>query len=78
MGMNESKLDYLDQIAKEVRSGNKDGVGVLSGGEAVYVALAASDVEMLTSMGYSIPGAIGRLGEADIRALVERWEHTRY
>ena len=78
MGMNDSKLDYLDQITREVRSGNKDRVGVLSGGEAVYVALAASDMDMLTSMGYSLPGAIGRLGEADTRALVERWEHTRY
>lgn len=77
MGMDDSQLDYLDEIAKEVQAGNKARVGVLSGGQAVYVALAASDTEMLQSMGYSVPGAIGRLGEADTRALVERWEHVR-
>lgn len=75
MGMTNSQLDRLDQIAEEVRKGNTGRVGPLSTGEALYVALAGNDAALLKRLDYSIPEAIARLGVDDTRALVERWQY---
>lgn len=75
MGMTESQLDRLDEIADSVRQGDTDRVGVLSVGEQVYVGLAANSVEVLTQTGYTIAQAISRLGDDDTRALVARWRY---
>jgi cell division ATPase FtsA len=76
MGMPKSHLDHLDDIAqaiREKRKGAKDHVGVLSTGERIYVALAANDIKL--APGYTIVEAIARLGDDDVRALVERWQY---
>jgi serine/threonine protein phosphatase PrpC len=75
MGMTTSQLDHLDDIAQEVREGNRDSVGVLSTGEKLYVALAGNSAAILADMGYTIAEAIARVGDDDIRALVERWQY---
>lgn len=75
MGMTSSQLDRLDEIALDVRNGNDERVGVLSTGEKLYVALAANDAARLERLGYTIAEAIARVGDDDIRALVERWRY---
>lgn len=75
MGMTSSQLDRLDEIAQDVRNGNDDRVGVLSTGEKLYVALAGNSAALLDRLGYTIPEAIARVGDDDIRALVERWRY---
>ena len=74
MGMTSSQLDHLDVIAEALRAGDDSGVGVLSTGEKVYVALAADDADLLKRLGYTLVAAISRLGPHDILNLVERWQ----
>jgi hypothetical protein len=75
MGMTASQLDRLDEIAQDVRNGNEERVGVLSTGEKLYVALAGNSAALLARLDYSIPEAIARVGDDDIRALVQRWQY---
>lgn len=75
MGMTTSQLDHLDEIAQDVRAGNRERVGVLSTGEKLYVALAGNSAALLADLGYTIPEAIARVGDDDTRALVERWRY---
>jgi len=71
--MTDDQLDYLDKVVDEVLDGNYSRVGVLSTGERLYVALGASDVNLLRAMGYTIAQALGRLDSGDARQLVKRW-----
>lgn len=76
MGMTNSQLDRLDDIAEAIRrgvEGARDQVGVLSTGERIYVALAANDMSIKSD--YTIVEAIARLGDDDVRALVQRWQY---
>lgn len=73
--MNVSELDYLDGIAIRVAKGEDAGVGVLSTGERLYVALAANSIELLEREGYTIAEAIARLGADEADQLVERWRY---
>ena len=73
--MNDTQLDRLDEIALQVRKCNRHAVGVLSTGEQLYVALAASSATMLRNLGYTIPQALARLGQDDARELVSRWQY---
>jgi hypothetical protein len=70
-----SQFDALDRLAIKVAKGNRDGVGVLSTGEAVYVALAANDAALLKDLNYTIAEAIARLGPDWTAKLVERWQY---
>lgn len=74
--MTNSQLDRLDAIASAIKAGKRgarDQVGVLSTGERLYVAMAANDIKLARD--YTIAEAIARLGEDDVRSLVERWRH---
>lgn len=73
MGMTTSQLDYLDQVARSVIDGDDSGFGVLSTGEKLYVAMASNSPYLLSRAGYSIPAALGRLDDDDVRAMVNRW-----
>ena len=76
MGMTNSQLDRLDDIAEAIRrgvEGARDQVGVWSTGERIYVALAANDMSIKSD--YTIVEAIARLGDDDVRALVQRWQY---
>ena len=75
MGMSPSQLDHLDEIAQQVSTGNYDGVGVLSTGERLYVALAANSANLLARADYTITQAIARLGWDDTAELVARWQY---
>lgn len=70
-----AQLDRLDAIALRVAKGNLDGFGVLSTGERLYVALAASSVELLDRQGYTIAEAIARIGTDWTAQLVSRWQY---
>ncbi len=70
-----SQLNNLDAIAREVKEKNYDGFGVLSTGEKLYVALAASDINLLNEMDYTIAQALSRIGNEWVLELIERWEH---
>lgn len=74
--MTNNQLDYLDGIANDLIGGNSDRVGVLSTGEKLYVALAASDAAMLARMDYTIAQAIARLGADETDQLVRRWQYV--
>lgn len=56
-----SNLNLLDEIAREAWAGNYDRVGVLSGGERLYVALASGRMRELAP-GDSIAYAVDRVG----------------
>lgn len=77
-GMTPSQLDRLDQIATVLIERGWNDTGVLSGGEAVYVLLAASRVDLLVKRSYTIPSAIARLGGPDLANLCARWQFNRY
>lgn len=77
-GMTPSQLDRLDQIATNLIERGWDDTGPLSNGEAVYVLLAASRVDLLVKRSYTIPSAIARLGGADLENLCARWQFNHY
>ncbi|GGY03643.1 hypothetical protein [Paludibacterium paludis] len=72
--MQKSQLDYLDKIASDVKNGIEDGVGVLSTGEGLYVALAANRMDLVP--GYNIAQALNRLDDGDIEELIKRWKYA--
>lgn len=69
------QMDNLDAIAIRVAKGDTQGIGVLSRGEYLYVALAANSIEMLRESNDTIAEAIARLGPEWTAKLVERWEY---
>lgn len=70
-----SQFDRLDAIALRVAKGETSGVGVLSTGERLYVALAANSAELLERNGYTIAEAAARLGTDWMAQLVSRWQY---
>lgn len=72
--MNQSQLERLDGIAEAARNGNFELVGVLSTGERLYVALASGKMQEVAA-DYTIVEALARLGEDDVRDLIERWRY---
>jgi hypothetical protein len=68
-----SRFDYLDDIAIRVAKGDTDGVGALSSGERLYVALAANNTVLLKQFGFTIAEALDRLDEDWIAELIARW-----
>lgn len=65
-------MDYerLEAVAERARTGDLSGVGVLSTGERLYVALAINKVELLG--GDSIAYAIDRIGPEAVDELIRR------
>lgn len=72
--MNESQLNYLDEIAAEARNQIDDRVGVLSTGERLYVALAANRLDLMPD--YTIAQALARMDDGDIDELIARWRYA--
>ncbi len=74
IGLPNQHLDRLDSIAEDIISGHAsrrfDG---LSGGEKVYTALAANNVELLAQSGYTIVQALERLEPEWVAELIHRW-----
>ena len=71
-----AQLDALDAIAERLAGNDaREGWGVLSTGEKLYVALAANRVDLLAALNYSIPEALARVGETWTRELVSRWQY---
>jgi hypothetical protein len=71
--MQEDQLEYLDQVVVDVLDGDYSRVGVLSTGERLYVALAASDIGLLRELRYTVAQALGRLDPEDTIQLIRRW-----
>jgi hypothetical protein len=69
-------FEKLDRIVVEVANGREDAFGRLSSGEAVYVALVAGRVDLLTVMGYTIPQALNRLDDGWIEEMILRWRYS--
>lgn len=70
--MNEfERLDGIADAIKRGAPGADEAIGVLSTGERIYVALAASRCDLLAE-GDSVPYALHRLGDEWLQALIER------
>lgn len=50
-----SQIDRLNNLALKLAKNENDGFGVLSKGEQCYVALASNRIDLLESIGYTIP-----------------------
>lgn len=68
-------FERLDDIARDAWSGNYDRVGVLSGGERLYVALASGRMRELAPRD-SIPYAVDRVGPEAMAHMLEVWRAT--
>jgi len=73
--MSDTQLDYLDQVAARVLSGDLAGYGPLSTGERAYVALAANQAKLLKDDDFTIVQALARIGPEWSAELVQRWEY---
>ena len=71
----EVTLDRLDAVAGRLREGDEDSFWVLSTGERLYAALAASRADLLETCDYTVAQALGRIGPEWTVALVKRWEY---
>lgn len=67
-----STLEHLDEIAREAWAGNYERVGVVSTGEALYVALASGRMRELTP-GDSIAYAVDRVGTEWMTNMLAVW-----
>lgn len=65
----------LDEIAREAWEGRYDSVGVLSGGERLYVALASGRMRELAKSD-SIAYAVDRVGPEAMAHMLEVWRTT--
>lgn len=73
MGMQPSQLDGLDKIAERITAGGDASIGYLSIGERLYVAIAANRPDLMSD--YTLVQAIARLDDADLQALITRWQY---
>jgi hypothetical protein len=69
-------LTHLDDIARQAWNGNYDGVGVLSTGERLYVALASGRMRELAPED-SIAYAVDRVGPAWMAHMLEVWRNAK-
>jgi hypothetical protein len=70
-----AQLDQLDQIADAMRSNKRDLCGAMSMGEQLYVAVSANRLDILKSLGYSVPAALSRLGPDWTVELIARHQY---
>lgn len=73
--MNDAQLDRLDALAQQVIEKGKKapGLGVLSTGELLYVALAANRMDLKPD--YNIAAALARMDDGDVAELIRRWRY---
>lgn len=70
------RFEYLDGIAIRLAGNDPDDTyAVLSTGERLYVALAASRPDLIESEGKTLVQAIARLGNDWTQQLIERWQY---
>lgn len=69
------QLERLDEIARQAWAGNYENVGVLSGGERLYVALASGRMRELCPSD-SIPYAVDRVGPKWMAHMINVWRST--
>ncbi|WP_156516874.1 hypothetical protein [Delftia sp. GW456-R20] len=74
--MNESILEYLDEIAREAWNGDYRRTGALSSGERLYVAVASGRMRELAP-GDSIPYAVNRIGEEWMAHMLNVWRSSK-
>lgn len=67
-----TQLEHLDNIARAAWEGNYDGVGVLSTGERMYVALASGRMRELCPQD-SIAYAVDRVGPEWMAHMLTIW-----
>ena len=72
----DSQIDRLNSLALRLAKNIDDGFGVLSKGEQCYVALASKRVDLLESIGYTIPEAVARLGNEWTASLIYSWQYA--
>lgn len=70
-----SKLAHLDEVARAAWEGNYDGVGVLSTGERLYVALASGRMRELCPND-SIAYAVDRVGPDWMAHMLTVWRSS--
>jgi hypothetical protein len=70
------QLDRLNNLALRIAKNNDDGFGVLSKGEQCYIALASNRIDLLESIGYTIPEALARLGDDWTKSLIFSWQYA--
>lgn len=71
-----NQIDSLDAHAQSLKVGRStvaDFAG-FSVGQQLYIALAASNFELLNTTGYTVAGALDRLGTEWTDQLIERWK----
>jgi cytochrome b subunit of formate dehydrogenase len=70
-----SDYESLNRHAQDLKDGKTTpgDYGAFSTGQKLYIALAASNMELLEATGYTIPHAINRLGPTWLKGLLEHW-----
>ncbi len=72
-----TEFDILDAIALQVIDGDTSEVAELRTCQALYVALAANDSDLLKSFGYTFGQALDRLEPEWTANLANRWRFTQ-
>jgi hypothetical protein len=72
----DSQIDRLNGLALRLAKKDDAAFGVLSKGEQCYVALASNRVDLLESIGYTIPEALARLGDVWTASLISSWQYA--
>jgi hypothetical protein len=72
----DSQTDRLNGVALQLAQKDDAAFGVLSKGEQCYVALASNRVDLLKSIGYTIPEALARLGDVWTASLIASWQYA--
>lgn len=71
-----AQIDRLNEVALRAAKKEPCGLGSLSTGEALYVALVSNRMDVLKKMGYTIPEALARIGPDWILAAVYCWQYA--
>ena len=71
-----TQIDRLKELVLDVAKGNLSAFGVISTGEACYVALAANRLDLLEKLGYTIPEALARITREWVEHLVYSWQYA--
>lgn len=71
-----SQIDRLNELVLAVAKGDLSAFGVISTGEACYVALAANRMDLLEKMDYTIPEALARISNEWVEHLVYSWQYA--
>ena len=68
-----ARFERLDAAAVRLIKADEEGLCALSTSETLYVAFAASRHDLIKEEGYSLIGAMNRLGDEWLHVLRKRW-----